>query len=102
MNYKELVENLGLEKNQFMGLVELFIETGLSDLSKLKDAIDANNVLQVVETAHSIKGAAGDLGFMEIFEIAEDVEMKARDNSLDGASEAVELIKEKFDLLSQN
>ena len=71
-----------------------------SYLSKLKDAIDEKNVLQVVETAHSIKGAAGDLGFMEIFEVAKDVEMKVRENSLDGASEAVGYIKEKFDLLS--
>jgi hypothetical protein len=47
MNYKELVEHLGLEKNQFMELVELFIAAGLSDLSKLKDAIDEKNVLQV-------------------------------------------------------
>ena len=100
MNYKELVEHLGVEKNQFMELVELFIAAGLSDLSKLKNAIDEKNVLQVVETAHSIKGAAGDLGFMEIFEMAKDVEMKARENSLDGASEAVGYIKEKFDLLS--
>jgi HPt (histidine-containing phosphotransfer) domain-containing protein len=64
MNYKELVENLGLDKNEFMELVEIFIEAGLSDLSKLKDAIDKKNVLQVIETAHSIKGAEDDLGFV--------------------------------------
>ena len=100
MNYKELVENLGLEKNEFLELVELFIEHGLTDLSKLKDAIDEKNVLQVAETAQSIRGAAGDLGFTEISEMAKDIEMKARENSLDGASEAVGYIKEKFDLLS--
>ncbi len=102
MNFNELAENLGLEEDEFLELVELFLETGLSDLSNLKDAIDAKNGPQVVETAHSIKGAAGNLGFMEIFEVVKDVEMKARANSLDGASEAVGNIQEKFDLLREN
>ena len=102
MNIKKSAENLGLEEDEFLELVELFIETGLSDLSNLKDAIDENNVPQVVESAHSMKGAAGNLGFMEIFEVAKDVEMRACENSLDGASGAVGIIKEKFDLLSES
>jgi len=102
MNYKELAENLGLEEDEYLELVELFIETSLSDLSNLKDAIDEKNLPQVVETTHSIKGAAGNMGFMEIFETAKDMEIKARKNSLAGAAEALGIIKEKFDLLSEN
>ncbi len=101
MNYKELAENLGLEEDEFLELMELFIKTSLSDLSNLKDAIDEKNLPQVVETAHSIKGAAGNMGFMEIFETAKDVEIKTRENNLEGVGEAVEIIKQKIDLLSE-
>jgi len=38
----------------------------------------------------------------KIFEAAKDVEMKARENSLAGAVEAVEIIKQKIDLLSED
>ena len=35
MNFKQLAENLGLEEDECMELIELFIETGISDLENL-------------------------------------------------------------------
>jgi len=102
MNFKELAENIGLDEDEFLEIVELFIEVSFSDIDHLLSAIEEEDAQKVVEAAHSIKGAAGNLGFMEIFEDAKEVEMKARENSLDGASEAVRIIKEKFDLLRKN
>jgi len=101
MNFNELAEKLGLEEYEFMEMVELFIEVSESDLCKLESAIDMKNVQHVAESSHSIKGASGNLGFMEIFEMAKGLEMKARDNSLDGAREAAMIIKEKLEQLSR-
>ena len=54
----------------------------------------------VFESAHSIKGASGNLGFHDIFAVAKEVEMNARENSLDGASEAVGTIRERIQQLA--
>ena len=101
MIFKELAENTGLDEDEFLEMVELFLEVGSSDLNKLQSAIDEENVQEVIEAAHSIKGASGNMGFMEIFEVAKGVEVKAREDSLDGAAEAVKSIKEKLDLIAQ-
>ena len=100
MNFEELAENLGLEEDAFLELVELFLETSFSDLSKLLSAIDEENVKKVVEAAHSIKGAAENMGFMEMFKVAKGVEMKARDNGLEGVVESVEIIRNKLNVIT--
>jgi HPt (histidine-containing phosphotransfer) domain-containing protein len=97
MNFKELAENFGLEKDELQEIVELFLETSASDLHKLRSAIDQGDTQQMVEAAHSIKGASGNLGFMAIFEVAKEVEMKAREKNLYEANEAVVNIKEELD-----
>ena len=99
MDFMELAEKLGLEENEFLELVELLVEQSTSDLSRLESAIDQPDVKEVVEAAHSIKGAAGNLGFMEIYEIAKGVEMDARQDIMESASRDAALIKEKIDLI---
>ena len=101
MVFKELAENLGLDEDEFLELMELFLETGFSDLDKFRSAVDEDNAQEVFEAAHSIKGASGNMGFMEIFEVAKEVEMKAREENLDGAAEAVKTIKENLDLIAE-
>jgi len=40
MNFKELANNLGLEEDEYMELIELFIEIGMSDLDKVQFAVE--------------------------------------------------------------
>ncbi len=99
MDIGELAGNIGLEEGEFLELVEVFVEKSKSDISNLQSAFDKDDIEQVVEAAHSIKGAAGNLGFREIFEIANGIEMDARQNIMEGAPKAVQFIKEKIDLI---
>ncbi len=99
MDISELAGNIGLEEEEFLELVEIFVEKSKSDISNLQSAFDKDDIEQVVEAAHSIKGASGNLGFREIFEIANGIEMDARQNIMEGAPKAVQLIKEKIDLI---
>ena len=99
MNFTALAENVGLEEDEFIEMAELFVETSVSDLQRLQSAVDQENMEEVLEAAHSIKGASGNMGFMEIYEVARGLEMNARENKLDGAVEAVGSIKEKLDLI---
>jgi len=101
MDFKGLADRLGLEEDEFIELAELFVETGSSDLVQLQSAVEKEDVQEVVKKSHSIKGASGNLGFIEIFGVAKDVEANARDNILDGAAGAVVAIKEKIEQLAQ-
>ncbi|MCK4389086.1 MAG: Hpt domain-containing protein [Desulfobacterales bacterium] len=101
MDFTKLAEDLGLDEDEFWELVELFLETSASDLGRLQSAIDRGDIQQTVEAVHSVKGAAANLGFEEIYELAKGVEEKARENSLDGVTEPVRIIKEKCDLIGE-
>jgi len=82
MDFKVLAGNLGLEEEEYMELIELFVERSMSDLKKLEAAIKSRNADEAADAAHSMKGAAGNLGIMDFYESAAKIEMKARKGSL--------------------
>lgn len=89
MNLKEYADKLGLEEEDFRELTELFIETTKADLKKLTKAITEKNFTALREASHSIKGAAGNLGFMNIWEAASVCEKAAMENNDDPIPEKV-------------
>jgi len=99
MDFNELAERLGLEQDEFMELIELFLETGGADLEKIQSALQQGDGEQVVQAAHSLKGASGNLGFMKIYDAAREVEEKARNDSLEGIEVAAKAISAKFEEL---
>ena len=96
MDFKKLAENIGLDEEDFLEIVDLFLETTPSDLSKLESAADDGHFQEVAERAHSIKGACISLGFQEMYAMARDIEMNARKDVLEGAKETVQSLKEQF------
>ena len=100
MDFKTLAENLGLEESEFFEMTDLFIEVSLSDLDRLETGLKQADADEVVEAAHSIKGAALNLGLQEISDVAQGVEMNAREKNLDGAQEAVQKIRDMLDQLT--
>lgn len=102
MNFKELAEVLGIEEDEYIELVELYVQTGFNDLNKLRAAIKLGDKEKTINAAHSLKGASGNLGLMEFYEAAKEIEMKARDNRLEGINESIEALNEKFGMLSDS
>jgi len=96
MNFKELAKNLGLEEEEYLELIELFIETGMSDLDKLQSAIEEGNAEKAANAAHSIKGAASNLGLMEVYGVAKKIENQTRNDRLEGIAESAQALKEKL------
>ena len=101
MNIRELAEDLGLEEEEYLELIDLFIETGMSDLDQLQSAIHEGNTDNAIKATHSLKGAAANMGLMEISDLAKEVEMKARDDRLDQAVEASQLLREKLNMMAE-
>ena len=102
MKLKELAENLEMGVDEFLEMIELFLETSASDLNQWQSGIDEKDGKKVMIAAHSIKGAAVNLGLLEIYEVAKNTEMEARENNLNGATVAARAIKEKIDRIAQD
>ena len=82
MDFKDLASRLGFDEDDFKELVELFITTTLSDIDKIKTGVQQDNSQDAAAASHSIKGAAGNLGFDNIFTLAKDMELLARQGNL--------------------
>jgi HPt (histidine-containing phosphotransfer) domain-containing protein len=92
MNFKELGENLGLEEDEYMELLELFLETGSADYERIKTAIETKDFDLLIRSAHTIKGASGNLGLMDIHEVAKEVEDIAESKDLSNIDAVVETL----------
>jgi HPt (histidine-containing phosphotransfer) domain-containing protein len=102
MNLKELALELGMEQDEMRELLVIFIESSESDLVKLKQALIEGDAKQVADAAHSIKGASANLGFMDIFSVAKNLEQEARENSLEGLADEVHILKDRLSLLEKS
>lgn len=83
MDFSDLASRLGVDEEDFKELVELFITTTFSDIGKIKKGVLDHNPADAAAASHSIKGAAGNLGFDDIFSLARDMEMQAKGGSLE-------------------
>jgi HPt (histidine-containing phosphotransfer) domain-containing protein len=90
-------EKLGLEEDEYLELVELFIETSKSDLKNLQSAINNKNIEMIAGIAHSLKGAAMNLGLDYFLELAKSIEKTASDGELEETAKAAEIFQERLD-----
>jgi len=101
LNFKALADNLEMKEEEFAEMIELFLNTSSSDLNHLGPAVENGEVLKVANAAHSIKGAASNLGLIEIYELAKTIEMEARDRHLNRVPEWIQILREKLDQMAE-
>lgn len=101
LNLKRLADNVGLDEDEYLSLLLLFIETSKMYLSDIKSAILNGDSTKVYETTHTIRGAADNLGIYDMAEIAKKIEVGARQNILEGAEEATEYLLKKLVFLAE-
>jgi HPt (histidine-containing phosphotransfer) domain-containing protein len=89
MDIETLAANQGFTSEEFLEILEVFIDTARSDVSRMADAIDKKDAPAAGEAAHSLKGAAGNLGFFDLFEAAKKTEHLARADNLPRAQESL-------------
>ena len=99
MNFKDMASDLGFDEDDFIELAQLLVMTSLSDLKKLENGVDLKDADKVAGSAHSIKGAAGNLGFKKISEAAAEIESDARRGSFSGIEEKIKAIKNGLDAI---
>ncbi|MCG6879493.1 MAG: Hpt domain-containing protein [Deltaproteobacteria bacterium] len=101
MDFKALAENLGLEEDEYLELADLLVDTGMVDLSKMESAIAAGDTDAAAKAAHSIKGASGNLGIMDIYELTKTIEAELRNNNVASALNQLKEVREKLETLAK-
>lgn len=100
MDFKALGSRLGIDEEDFMELVELFITTTLDDIEKIRQGLTDNNPVDAAAAAHSIKGAAGNLGLDDIYSLSKKMEEQAKNGSLDQFDVYIKNLETKVNALA--
>ena len=99
MEIQELADNLGLDLEEYIEILELYVESTSSDLNELKTALAAGDAEKVHSRSHSIKGASGNLGLQELYEQAKKIDDRARENLMEELEPMVRDFTKKYDKL---
>lgn len=102
MDFLTPAQKLGLEIEEYIELIELFLSTGDTDISGMEKAAAVHDYAALMERAHSLKGSSGNLGLTEIYEKAKQIEMNARANSLEGFDNLFMQIKQQVKAISDS
>jgi len=100
MDLKGMAEKLGFEEKDFLELVQIFVDATRTDLDDIEQAIARKDVKKLIESAHSLKGAAGTLGIRSIQDKAKVLVDNARKNVLEGSAEALAAIRKDVERLA--
>jgi HPt (histidine-containing phosphotransfer) domain-containing protein len=96
MNITTLAAEIGLEETEYLELLDLFIRATESDLDEIRAADRARDAGRAARAAHSIKGAAANLGLPEISEEARLIEERGRRGGLDGIDAALRSLEARL------
>lgn len=100
MNIAELAEKLGLTEEEYLELVQLLVETGKEDLTHAEAAIERKDAQEARHRLHSLKGAAGNLGLMDLYDQAKEGEQMARDGMLDHIPDITQRLRSGLDSIA--
>lgn len=101
MNLADKAKSLGFEEVEFREMLQLFVETCLSDLERLQGAIDRKQSQMAAAAAHSMKGAARSFGLDELARKAEIIELEASGNDLHHCGDIAAAIRLEIDEILQ-
>lgn len=73
-------------------LLELALETGKKHRRLLEEGLASADAGVVARAAHSIKGSAGTIGATIVYELAIELDQRARAGNLEGARERIDAL----------
>jgi HPt (histidine-containing phosphotransfer) domain-containing protein len=83
----ELMDRLGDDRALFDDVIAIFLDDCPRRLAAIKTAVDQSDATEIEETAHVLKGAAGNLSATRLFDAAQTLERIGAKGRL-GAAEA--------------
>ncbi len=80
-------------------LARLFLDEAPARLGRIEEAMRSHNVKVLQETAHTLKGSAGNLAAMAVFEAAKQLEQVARTGDWAQADGAYAVLRSELERL---
>jgi PAS domain S-box-containing protein len=96
-----LLNRVGGDQEIVAEVLQLFFQDIPRQIQSLEEAVSKGDTGLAMRRAHSIKGAAANVGAYALQEAALLVETASRDGQLSGAANLVEALSEEFDKLKQ-
>ncbi len=101
LNLNEAMTNLDGDAELLEEIMEIFLDTAGEQLQSIQDAIKAGDIKQVAVQAHGMKGGASNFCAKKFVRSALRLELKAKDENLDGAQELLDGMRENFSELQE-
>lgn len=102
MDLRELGSKLGVDENEFKELVILFLDSATSDIQKFRSACQKGDGETAEASAHSLKGSSGNLGFLDIHELAKKAETDSKNSDFDECETISSMIEEKIEQIKKS
>lgn len=102
MDFKDMASNIGIEEEDFIELLEMLVDVSLTDIQNIEKELAAGNHKAAAMSAHSIKGASGNLGLTDIYTNAAELEQSAKNgDKSSNILEKIALLKQKLGIISE-
>ncbi|NTV43867.1 MAG: response regulator, partial [Syntrophobacteraceae bacterium] len=99
IDYPSLLERCMGKRDLAERLVQMFLKNTQDNLQELESAVQKNDAASTAEIAHSIKGAAGSVSAMTMWEVSAQLEAMGREKNLVEAPALVGQLREHLQLL---
>lgn len=90
----EVLERLMLPKDVLVPMLQKFAADYADVGTTLRGHLDAGDLNEAADLAHSVKGVSGSLGVARLHQISADLEKRLRANDLDGVDADVRTFDE--------
>ena len=94
---KEVLEELeAVMGNEYISLIQLFLEDAPKQIQQLEQAAAENNIHGMIAPAHTLKSSSANLGALALSAIAKRIEIGARGNILNRPTVAVLMLEAEY------
>lgn len=94
------LERLDDDRELLQELAQLFLQDLPLRLVDIRNAVASHNAKALQQSAHTLKGSAGNLAAVAVFEVARHLEQMGRDGDLTHIDEAYAVLKTEVERLT--
>lgn len=102
IDYPSLMERCMGRRELAEKLVRMFLDNTRDSLQKLESALQLSDAQAITATAHSLKGAAGTVSAMAMWDVSARLEAMGKENDLAQAPELVRQLRDHLRVLKSS
>ena len=100
LDEKDFMERVQGDKELFFELLDIFVNDFLPKRQALREAVTNKDPTTVEHVSHFLKGSCSNISAGPLRDIFHELELKGRNNYLDGLEEYLSVIDQRFEELT--